>query len=91
MLNVKCPYCGLANGDHFASCPETANDPKAFESRQYSGVLWIDDSDGSVNFKFHVSGGDFLSAREAMIKFRDVIQARLDSETRCPYYEAVVT
>ena len=51
----------------------------------------MDDHDDSVNFKFHIAGGDFLSAREVLIKFRDVIQARLDAEKRCPYFETAAT
>jgi hypothetical protein len=91
MLKIICSHCGLTNGDHSASCQETASDPRAFESRQYWGVLWMDDHDDSVNFKFHIAGGDFLSAREVLIKFRDVIQARLDAEKRCPYFETAAT
>lgn len=55
--------------------------------RKYSGELWIDE-DGSVNFKWHIEGGNFLEAREVLVKFIECLQSRLDSERKCPFYES---
>lgn len=54
---------------------------------KYSGELWLD-PDGTANFKWHIEGGDFLAAREVLVKFIACLQSRLDSEQKCPYYEA---
>lgn len=53
---------------------------------KYSGELWIDDN--GTNFKFHIMGGNFISAREALIKFIECLQTKLTDEERCPYYES---
>ena len=86
----RCSKCRLANGDHLASCPEVANTPRVqadrLEGRKYWGMLWIDESDNSTNFKFHVAGGDFASARAALTRFIGVIDDRIKNEKRCPFY-----
>lgn len=56
-------------------------------THKYWGELWIDE-DGTVNFEYHiVDGNDFPAAREALIKFRNVIQTKLDNAERCPAYQ----
>lgn len=64
----------------------TRNEP-ATAGRRYSGELWLD-LDGTANFKWHIEGGDFLSAREVLVKFIACLQSRLDSEQKCPFYES---
>jgi hypothetical protein len=53
----------------------------------YSGELWIDPDDDTVNFKYHIQGGTFLEARNVLVKFIACLQSRLDSEKKCPFYE----
>lgn len=57
--------------------------------RQYSGDLWID-ADGTANFKFHIEGGDFTSARHALEKFIAGLQDKLNRAETCPYAERVL-
>ena len=64
-------------------CPVPTSIPR---NVRYSGELWIDDK-GETNFKFHIMGGNFLSAREALVKFIECLQQRLIEEEKCPYYE----
>lgn len=54
--------------------------------RKYSGELWIDE-DGSANFRFHIEGGSFLDAQDALNKFITVLQSRLDNAKKCPFYK----
>jgi len=53
---------------------------------KYHGELWLD-KDGTANFKFHIEGGDFTSAREALVAFIACLQERLERQTECPYYQ----
>lgn len=55
-------------------------------NHKYSGELWIDEN-GETNFKFHVIGGNFLDAQQALLKFVECIQERLDNAQKCPYFE----
>lgn len=55
--------------------------------RQYSGELWIDE-DGMANFKWHIGGGSFPDAREALVKFIECLTHRLQNEENCPFYTA---
>jgi hypothetical protein len=52
---------------------------------RYSGELWLD-PDGTANFKWHIEGGTFLDAREALVKFIACLQSRLNNEQKCPMY-----
>lgn len=49
------------------------------------GELFLDD-DGTTHFKFHIEGGDWFAAREALVKFIACLQHKLDSERKCPFY-----
>jgi hypothetical protein len=90
-MSERCIKCGKPNGDHLVSCPVVANTPRVqareLEGHRYTGLLWIDESDGSTNFKFNANGGDFASGRKALQRFVAVIQKRLDDEEKCPSYE----
>lgn len=59
---------------------------KRHASSNWSGELWIDD-EGFANFKFHIQGGQFTDAREALRKFIACLQDRLDKAERCPFYQ----
>jgi hypothetical protein len=61
----------------------------AFEQTvdKYHGELWMD-KDGTANFKFHIEGGDFPAARNALLSFIQCLQQRLAQEQECPYYVA---
>ncbi len=52
----------------------------------YSAEAWIDE-ENSVNLKLHFRHGDFPAAREALTKFRDIIQERIDLQRNCPFFE----
>lgn len=93
-MKTRCPECGYhdENAGHFASCSKVRNTPRVqverIEGRKYSGLLWIDDSDNSTNFKFNIAGGDFAAARKALVRFIAVLQKKLDDETKCPFHTA---
>lgn len=90
-MKTRCSECGCITG-HFASCPRVRDTPQVqvnrIEGRQYSGLLWIDDSDNSTNFKFNIAGGDFASARQVLGRFIAILQKRLDDESKCPFYKS---
>ncbi len=54
--------------------------------KQYSAELWMDE-EGYANFKWHIEGGDFLDAREVLVKYISCLQSRLDKEHKCPFYK----
>lgn len=91
-MNERCIKCKAKDGDHLYSCPEVINTLRVqveeMEESKYTGLLWIDEQDGSTNFKFNVAGGDFSSAREALSKFVAVIQDRLNNAEQCPFFES---
>jgi len=68
---------------------ELISEREVRDARKHSGELWIDE-EGNANFKFHIEGGSFSEAREALTKFISVLQERLARETDCPYYEPTV-
>lgn len=94
MVYERCPECRATNGNHFTSCSTVANTPRVqvgrLETQKYWGMLWIDKKDNSTNFKFNVEGGDFASARKALVRFIAVLQKRLDDEKKCPVYKAAI-
>lgn len=91
-MNARCPECGYRNIGHLASCSRVRDSPQVqverIEGRRYSGLLWIDDEDDSTNFKFNIAGGDFAAARKALVRFINVLQKKLDDESRCPFNPA---
>jgi len=51
------------------------------------GELFIDVA-GGTNFKFHVEKGvDFQRARDGLQRFVSIIQQRIDTAEKCPFYE----
>lgn len=91
-MNARCLECRYREPNHLASCSRVRNTPQVqverIEGRRYSGLLWIDDKDNSTNFKFNIAGGDFASARQALVRFIAVLQKRLDEEAKCPFHSA---
>lgn len=74
---------------HFHGCPNRECE-RLIPIAQLSGELWLD-ADGNTNFKFHIQGGDFTPAKEALQKFIVCLQSKLDDEEKCPYYESIAT
>jgi hypothetical protein len=58
----------------------------AVTQHRYRGEVWIDEA-GEANFRFHIAGGSFGEAREALARMIGVMQDRLDNAERCPFYE----
>lgn len=54
----------------------------------YSAEVWTDEVN-SVNLKLHFRHGNWQEAKKALIKFRNIIQERLDLERNCPYFEEI--
>ena len=61
----------------------------AVKCARYGGHLWLDE-DGTANFKFHIAGGDFATARFALEKFIECLQDKLNRGMDCPYSDRVM-
>lgn len=71
---------------HFHGCPKRECERLVPSRRKHSGELWID-PDGTANFIFHIESGDFLDAQQALRKFINCLQQKLDNAKKCPAYE----
>jgi rRNA maturation endonuclease Nob1 len=70
-------------------CKRVDEAEAAVKSSRYGGHLWLD-KDGTANFKFHIAGGDFATARSALEKFIQCLQDKLNRGMDCPYADRVM-